>query len=719
MSSVRVYCRMRPFNNREKGLGNLQCPFEIQTNEIFLPSKNKSYFYDRCFGSPASQHEVFGAIGYALVDDFMGGFNATQFVYGQTGSGKTWTMMGDKSKPDLCGVIPRTAALIFDRIREKEDGWRFSMEISYLEIFMERVNDLLDGTKENLDVKESSNGVYVPGLTKESMGTLADVYNVIERGDSIRKVAETQMNANSSRSHSVLSIYLEQTSPTGQQLVSQINLVDLAGSERIEKTNATGEVLKQGTLINLSLTVLAQVISGLSKMAEGGNTVVPYRQSKLTRLLQTSLGGNAKTGLSIHISPHEDNVPESISTLEFGKRAKLIKNQAVARVIKSAAQLEKELDIMQEQFGQLCRMIERMAGNTVLDALLKGRILPKVDQSALPEIARQQDLALNPISQSSPGDLVALKNQAAALENEMGTQRTRNDKLTTQIMSLTEKVQLRDREITELEQDLNVAELEVTAASHKVKRARVAHDDLQRSVDEARAIAEKEAKAEYEEEVSELNGLLAKQTQMVTTLRVDIDELREDNNELENALAERTSRLALAEIKLMKYEVARSMTRQKSKASGLTRDSSTTSFLPPMLASVGKTISQSVNKMRPKTEMDQPMPLPEIKAAPTDPQHNSTARRSRQDKPKVMIVEEEAPHDHAPENLDTSNISRQRSASMSPKKSEGGLAPPECQALAPSGGDSSARKFRMGFFLSPRKKEDTKPARKSFGGFFR
>jgi len=367
MTSVRVYIRMRPFNKREKELGNMECPIILKGGEVIVPDRGKQFSFDHCFGSDATQEEVFKVVGRKVVGDFMEGFNATQFVYGQTGSGKTWTMMGTEVN-DQRGVIPRSAAMLFEEIEKRPTGWQFEIDASYLEIYMERINDLLDPDKVNLDLKEDKlHGIYVDKISREAIGKLDDVYEILKRGDKIRKVASTKMNAGSSRSHSVLSIFLSSTSPAKVKTMSQLNLVDLAGSERIDKTGATGETLKQGTLINLSLTTLAKVIAGLSKAAGVTDPKkagpIPYRESKLTRLLQTALGGNAKTGLSIHISPHVDNIDESISTCEFGKRAKMIKTNAKAVVQKTTEQLEMELEALQKLYDRLKKdYLERCGG---------------------------------------------------------------------------------------------------------------------------------------------------------------------------------------------------------------------------------------------------------------------------------------------------------------------------------------------------------------------
>lgn len=363
---VKVYCRIRPFNNREKELGNLTNPINIENKNIIIPSKTKEYTYDECFPMTTTQDDIFKEIGMKNVENFLEGYNTTVFVYGQTSSGKTWTMFGEP-KGNNIGIIYRTMMCIFDLLTKYEDGWYFEIEVSFMELFMESVNDLLNPKKTNLRLREDRTGsVYVENLTKENITNIEEFNDIITKGCKVKKIAETNMNQNSSRSHCILTIYLTQTykdkyKDTSKIISSKFNLVDLAGSERISKTNSTGEILKQGTMINLSLSILSQVINGLSEKS----SIVPYRSSKLTRLLQSSLGGNSHTSLIIHLSPHIDNLEESLSTLEFGKRVKNVKNSPRKIIQKTFHELEQELEqikfayvALQEKYQELQNTIQ-------------------------------------------------------------------------------------------------------------------------------------------------------------------------------------------------------------------------------------------------------------------------------------------------------------------------------------------------------------------------
>lgn len=363
LSTVKVFCRMRPFIQREINMGNLVYPITMSGNKVDIKQRDKTYIFDQNFDHSSTQIDIFNEIGKKGISDLIEGFNVTQFAYGQSGVGKSWTMMGTKDDSHLEGIIPRSIKEIFNIVTKKPQGWYFEIEVSYLEIYMERINDLLDHTKQNLQIRQdTTHGIYVENITRESVSCIEDVYDLLRKGDSVRKVTATKLNEGSSRSHSILSIYLNQIRPDKSQITSQLNLIDLAGSERANKSQATGDVLKQGALINLSLTILSQVIHALStieikggKEKDHNSTPIPYRDSKLTRLLQSSLGGNSKTSLIIHVSPHIDNIDESISTLEFGKRTKLIKNKVTKTIKKSAEQLEQELVKLRADYDILLR----------------------------------------------------------------------------------------------------------------------------------------------------------------------------------------------------------------------------------------------------------------------------------------------------------------------------------------------------------------------------
>lgn len=263
------------------------------------------------------QPQVFTALGAEVLSNAFDGYNACVFAYGQTGSGKTYTMMG---QPGDDGIIPRLCQELFARTSTADEGTVHTVEVSYLEIYQERVRDLLavgDGGPV-LKVREhSATGPYVQGLTRLAVTVHSEVEMLMRRGNKLRTTAKTAMNDTSSRSHAVFTLHVSQRTEHIGEKASRISLVDLAGSERVAKTGATGERLKEGAQINKSLSALGLVIKALAAAGDGGSdeTFVPYRDSVLTWLLKDSLGGNAKTVMIATISPSIDNIDETISTL--------------------------------------------------------------------------------------------------------------------------------------------------------------------------------------------------------------------------------------------------------------------------------------------------------------------------------------------------------------------------------------------------------------------
>ncbi|XP_028461510.1 kinesin-like protein KIF13B isoform X2 [Perca flavescens] len=381
-SNVKVAVRVRPLNRREKDL-KTRCVVEMEGNQTVLHpaianmnkgdprNQPKVFAYDHCFWSIdesqkdkfAGQDVVFQCLGESLLDSAFMGYNACIFAYGQTGSGKSYTMMGSAEQP---GLIPRLCSSLFGRtVREAREGESFTVEVSYMEIYNEKVRDLLDpkGNRQALRVREHKVlGPYVDGLSRLAVSCYKDIESLMSEGNKSRTVAATNMNEESSRSHAVFNIILTHTlmdlqSKTSGEKVSKLSLVDLAGSERAAKTGAAGERLKEGSNINKSLSTLGLVISALADQGAGKNRTkfVPYRDSVLTWLLKDSLGGNSRTAMVATISPAADNYDETLSTLRYADRAKSIVNHAVvnedpnARIIR---QLREEVEKLKEQLTE-------------------------------------------------------------------------------------------------------------------------------------------------------------------------------------------------------------------------------------------------------------------------------------------------------------------------------------------------------------------------------
>ncbi|KAF9792784.1 kinesin heavy chain [Thelephora terrestris] len=335
-TNIKVVCRFRPPNALEQREGGETIvSFDDNYTTVAIRSAATSsgpekdgFTFDRIFPPGTKQHEVFDYGVKDIVKDVIDGYNGTVFAYGQTGSGKTFTMMGaDIDSPELKGLIPRITEQIFQSILESESHLEYVVKVSYMEIYLERIRDLLAPQNDNLQIhEEKSKGIYVKNLSDFYVSNAREVYEIMRQGGSARAVSSTNMNAESSRSHSIFLItIIQRNTETGAQKTGNLYLVDLAGSEKVGKTGASGQTLEEAKKINKSLSALGMVINALT---DGKAKYIPYRDSKLTRILQESLGGNSRTTLIINCSPSSYNEAETVSTLRFGIRAKSIKNTA-------------------------------------------------------------------------------------------------------------------------------------------------------------------------------------------------------------------------------------------------------------------------------------------------------------------------------------------------------------------------------------------------------
>ncbi|XP_031645490.1 kinesin-like protein KIF3A isoform X1 [Oncorhynchus kisutch] len=338
MDNVKVVVRCRPLNQKERSMGHKQAVSVDENRGTITVNKletthepPKTFTFDTVFGPDSKQLDVYNLTARPIIDSVLEGYNGTIFAYGQTGTGKTFTMEGVRAVPELRGIIPNSFAHVFGHIAKAEGDTRFLVRVSYLEIYNEEVRDLLGKDQmQRLEVKERPDvGVYIKDLSGYVVNNADDMDRIMTMGHKNRSVGSTNMNEHSSRSHAIFTITIEcsEKGVDGDQHVrmGKLHLVDLAGSERQGKTGATGQRLKEATKINLSLSTLGNVISAL---VDGKSTHVPYRNSKLTRLLQDSLGGNSKTMMCANIGPADYNYDETISTLRYANRAKNIKNKA-------------------------------------------------------------------------------------------------------------------------------------------------------------------------------------------------------------------------------------------------------------------------------------------------------------------------------------------------------------------------------------------------------
>jgi len=472
-ANVKVFCRVRPPNERERGVASsalsgsagflarssaaaasalfakkcVSVPSSDAAQQtLFLHSKHgpaRTFTFDRVFGEQASQTDVFDVVGAPITQACLEGYNGTIFAYGQTGSGKTFTMQGPDDVIDaearslspeqlaLRGLVPRVIDYLFANAtaQDGEKNVQHTFACSFLEIYNERVYDLLDGGSAKdaagLQLRENGRkGVHVEGLIESVVANSKKAAELMTVGAQNRRVGQTSMNRESSRSHSVFILQLQskEISPHGTKIrTSRFNLVDLAGSERQRSTDAAGERLKEAGGINKSLSALGNVILGLSEQSVGKHRHVHYRDSKLTFLLKDSLGGNSKTFMVATISPAEDSAFETLSTLKFAQRAKLIQNSAVVNEdsVGSALFLQEEVQRLRRQLQHAHQEIARS---------IPGSSLLLQEGSTPSEVASSQDSAAPATQQLGPCD-PSIDGRFRELEESFATTAEKTDRL--------------------------------------------------------------------------------------------------------------------------------------------------------------------------------------------------------------------------------------------------------------------------------------------------
>ncbi|XP_071488946.1 uncharacterized protein [Diadema antillarum] len=416
MDNVHVAIRARPFIKREKD-NDAKFYWKTDTNtvqQIGSQGKHvgKPYTFDRVFVEDETTQDVYEEIAQPIVESAMDGYDGTIFAYGQTASGKTYTMQGNNMCP---GIIPSTVQEIFDTIENTPDR-EFLLRVSYLELYNESLTDLLCDEKKQLSIRENGERVYVSNLTEEVTTSIAQILGLMKKGDARRHVGRTNMNEHSSRSHTIFCMIIESRgrsqkghSVDGAVKVSHLNLVDLAGSERANETKAEGARLKEACIINQSLFTLGSVINRLAS----GSDFIPFRDSKLTRILQSSLGGNAKTAIICTITAA--SLEQTQSTLQFATRAKTIKNKPVMNEILSDEAL---MQRMKTEIQELKKKLEGYKDQTTT-ALTNGEVealllqeKEKVKAEVMQEMNKKLDYFNNHLVVSKGGTQPKLKRKA-------------------------------------------------------------------------------------------------------------------------------------------------------------------------------------------------------------------------------------------------------------------------------------------------------------------
>jgi len=473
----------------------LSCEVVVPYDSHQMQDSARTFTLDRMFPSHTSQETVYNYCGSPLVDKVLAGYNGTIFAYGQTGSGKTYTMEGDVAQDSTKGVIPRMVEEIFGRIQQADTSLVFTIKVSFVEIYMERIKDLLDPNQPAIASKSpdtvaairkrcrqgnqprirenAEQGVFLEDVSEPFVGCLDDFMECLHKGNIHRAVSATRMNLNSSRSHAVVTLQLVcQSRRTGTKKTSKLMMVDLAGSEKTRKTKSSGARLEEAKQINKSLTTLGLVIHSLTE----AKSHIPYRNSKLTRLLSDSLGGNSHTCLIVTCSPASHNIDETVSTLRFGQRAKTIKNkpkvnkvmsvdeykQLLTRAKKRIQKQESIIIEMTEEIRQ-CSEIMMKNGICISDYMPKSTYFHMGDRYNRPGGGRLRQIPEHPEKGAPPG-----QNSVAGSE----------DDLHERIIELTEaKEQLID-ELADLKSDY-----EIEQQSTQTYKAQL--DELQRKLTEA------------------------------------------------------------------------------------------------------------------------------------------------------------------------------------------------------------------------------------------
>ncbi|XP_050540903.1 kinesin-like protein KIF17 isoform X2 [Daktulosphaira vitifoliae] len=383
--NVKVITRCRPMNSKERAFNNKNVLI-IDTNKcscsIINPTDSsappKTFTFDGVYGGDSNTEQIYNDIAYPLVEGVLEGYNCTIFAYGQTGCGKSFSMQGVNIPSNQRGIIPRAFEHVFEAISVTDDV-KFLVLASFIEIYNEEVRDLLSSdTKKRLQLKESSEReIYVNELSHHAVHNVMECQELMTLGCKNRVTGDTMMNSDSSRSHSIFTLSVEMMSVTNatEEIKSikrgKLSLVDLAGSERQAKTGASGNRLKEATKINLSLSALGNVISAL---VDGKAKHIPYRDSKLTRLLQDSLGGNTKTLMVACLSPADSNYDETLSTLRYANRAKNICNDPRVNEDPKDTMLRQ----YQEQIKKLKHLLEssntRLPSSSIKDFSYKDKL---------------------------------------------------------------------------------------------------------------------------------------------------------------------------------------------------------------------------------------------------------------------------------------------------------------------------------------------------------
>ena len=544
--NVKVVCRFRPLNDKELQTSESLCVNFLDDHTVSIhsvsPDQHK-FTFDQVFAPSSSQESVYTFAARPIVDAVLEGFNGTVFAYGQTSSGKTFTMTGpDVEDLELMGIIPRMVQTVFDTIRMSDDNIEFSVKVAYCEIYLEKIKDLLDISKVNLSVHEDkTRGVYIEGLTERYVGNENEVFELMHMGLDNREVAYTNMNAGSSRSHSIFVITIGQTNSLDYMgKVGKLYLVDLAGSEKVGKTGAAGKRLDEAKNINKSLTALGHVINSLT---DGKSTHVPYRDSKLTRVLQDSLGGNSKTSLIVTCSPSPYNEAETISTLRFGIRAKSIKNKPKINKEYTLAEMKLLLAKSEEEIEKRNKIIQKLeerlrnSGNSEPEILLSVR-------EGFPERINYDEI-MEEISE--------LKNKLNEQTERNKNEKEKNKIVNSELQSCNLKINRLEAQLNQMYGNLSTCESTVKEQEALIEKLVINNENLQAKIEATgknnlildKLLTEKDAEIKHLKlELTMRPGTVAKSdTKKIQNMQSELEHERENCEGLTKKIAELESML--------------------------------------------------------------------------------------------------------------------------------------------------------------------------------
>ncbi|KPA76195.1 putative OSM3-like kinesin [Leptomonas pyrrhocoris] len=590
--NIKVLVRCRPLSEKEKASGHTPCvDLDLAANTVAAKSvigEPDRFTFDAVINNSFSQKDIFTQFIMPLADSVLKGFNATVFAYGQSGSGKTHTMTGVMGDTEMEGIIPRCVAYIFQsvkKIKEESPSMAVSMYVSFLELYNGKVRDLLAKQQVSLEIHQhKDSSFFVQGAVVAQVKLPEDVMSHLEEGTDRRRVASTELNADSSRSHSIFTLLLECTETledgTTRAVSSKLNLVDLAGSERQGKTGASGDTLKEGCNINLSLSALGTVIDTIVK----GGSHIPFRSSPLTMLLKDSLGGNSKTVMFANINPSERNLSETVSTLRFADRAKQIKNKPVVN-----------MDSKDQKIAELTDMVKELK-EKLSKYETEGTAGMEEELEKLQEKVGDLEVQLDNATKGREADLVDYETVKATLASERQSFSTRLVEVEDEVVQLQNQLQITESNASAVQAQLN----DVFALCHSYLLT--AEEKTAQPVEQLRTVEALEVVLKAVKKRLGDGGASGMQEQ-IASLQADLHaahaehkatkkELRSTKGQLESQLKEAREALEQARVKLEKAKM------------GSNNSFSNASASRPVSASVARDYAAQQEKVMAALKMD-------------------------------------------------------------------------------------------------------------------